>query len=455
MPSLRDIFEVAFLLNYNTRLVVITTAMLGLASGLIGSFLLLRKRSLMGDALSHAMLPGIVIGFWVMAAFGGSGKFLPGLLLGAALAAGLGLFGVIGIMNLTRLKEDAGMGIILSVTYGLGIVLLTMVQNLPQFSAAGLENFIYGKTASMLWQDGVLIGVICIVTSLMCVLLFKEFTLISFDAGYGSTQGWPVRTLDLIMLALACAVTIVGLQAVGLILIIAFLITPAAAARFWTESLRKMLLLGGLIGAASGWLGASLSALVDDMPAGAVIVLVAAVMFALSMFLGTSRGVLVRFLRHRRLRSKVARQHLLRAVYELLEDQARQRGDSRAVSNSDVTFEALLRRRSWNERKLRRLIRRQFRQEHVERFTGQSVRLTEEGFGEAARVTRNHRLWEMYLIEHADVAPSHVDRDADAVEHVLGSDLVRQLEKALYQQEPLPTTVPTSPHHIDTAGGGA
>lgn len=476
MPALKDIFEVAFLLNYNTRLVVLTTAMLGLASGLIGSFMLLRKRSLMGDALSHATLPGIVVAFWLMAAWGGSGKFLPGLLLGAALAAGLGLLGVLAIIRFTRLKDDAGMGIILSVTFGLGVVLLTMVQALPQFSAAGLENFIYGKTASMLWQDGLLIGLICILTSVLCVLLFKEFTLICFDANYGSTQGWPVHTLDLIMLALACAVTIVGLQAVGLILIIAFLITPAAAARFWTESLRKMLLLSGLIGAASGWLGASISALLDDMPAGAVIVLVAAVMFGLSMFFGTSRGVLVRFLRHRHLRNKVARQHLLRAMYELLEEQARQRGDQHAVVNADVSFEALLDRRSWKPGPLRRLIRRQVRAEHIEKFEtpraqhgvtpplavktcgdlrsqGMTLRLTEEGFGEAARVTRNHRLWEMYLIEHADIAPSHVDRDADAVEHVLGSDLVRQLEKALHQQRPLPTTVPTSPHRLDTPGG--
>lgn len=455
MPSFEDLFRVALLLDYNTRLVVLTTAMLGLASGLIGSFLLLRKRSLMGDALSHATLPGIAIGFWVMVLLGGSGKLLVGLLIGASLSAAVGLVAVMAIIATTRLKEDAGMGIVLSVTFGLGVALLGLIQNMPQASAAGLEYFIYGKTASMVLQDFLLITAVCVATSVTCVLLYKEFMLVSFDADYGSTQGWPVQKLDLIMLGLAGAVTVVGLQAVGLILIIAFLITPAAAARFWTESLWKMLLLAGLIGAASGWVGASISALVSNMPAGAVIVLVAAGLFGLSMFFGTSRGVLVRYRRQRRLQHKIARQHLLRAVFELLEQEASAAGDRRAVRNADVSFKALLGRRSWREGPLRQLIRRHIREEHVERFTGSSLRLTEEGFGEAARVTRNHRLWEMYLIEHADIAPSHVDRDADAVEHVLGPDLVRQLELALHQQNPMPTVVPSSPHHIASAGGEA
>jgi manganese/zinc/iron transport system permease protein len=445
-PSFAEIAEVALLKNYNTRLVVLSTLILGLASGLTGSFLLLRKRSLMGDALSHACLPGIGLVFMLMVAAGGSGKSLPGLLLGATLTgiAGVGL--VLLIRNTTRVKDDAAMGIVLSVFFGLGVAVLGMVQTMPGASAAGLESFIYGKTASMVLQDFVLISAVAVLAVLLSYLLLKEFTLLCFDEGFATAQGWPVHLLDVTLLALVTAVTVVGLQAVGLILIIAFLITPAAAARFWTNDLKGMLLLAGLVGAVSGWLGSSMSALLPRLPAGAVIVLVAAAIFVFSMVFGTARGILLRYLAHRRLQRKVGRQHLLRAVYELLESGSSAEG-RQETGNRPVLFEDLSAKRSWSVPHLRRLLVRARREDHLETFDGERLQLSESGFGEAARITRNHRLWEMYLITHAEVAPQHVDRDADAVEHVLGPELVHKLEKELARRG-RPLAVPASPHVI-------
>jgi manganese/zinc/iron transport system permease protein len=449
-PSPAEVFRVATLQNYNTRLVVLSTMMLGIASGLMGTFLLLRKRSLMGDALSHACLPGIGLLFMVMVALGGSGKALPGLLLGATLTGVGGVALVLLIRNTSRIKDDAAMGIVLSVFFGIGVAILGMVQTMPGASAAGLEYFIYGKTASMVFQDFWLIAAVVVVVAAMSLVLLKEFTLVCFDEGFADAQGWPVHALDVAMLALVAAVTVVGLQAVGLILIIAFLITPAAAARFWTDDLRRMLLLAGVIGGLSGWLGASISALLPRLPAGAVIVLVAAAVFLLSMIFGRSRGVLLRYVAHRRLRRKVGRQHLLRAIYELLEQDA----PPGEASNHAIRFKRLLDHRSWSRARLRRLIATARREDHLEKFEGQTLRLSESGFGEAARITRNHRLWEMYLIQHADVAPGHVDRDADAVEHVLGPDLVQQLEDELARRG-RPLTVPPSPHVLIPGSPGA
>jgi manganese/zinc/iron transport system permease protein len=444
-PSLAEIGEVALLRQYNTRLVVLSTTVLGLAAGLVGSFLLLRKRSLMGDVLSHACLPGIGLLFVVMVAFGGSGKALPGLLLGATLTGIAGLGMVLAIRKTTKIKDDAAMGIVLSVFFGLGVAVLGMVQTVPGASAAGLESFIYGKAASMIFQDFLLIATAATIIAVLTLVLFKELTLLCFDENYANALGWPVQTIDLVMLSLVTGVTVIGLQSVGLILIIAFLITPAAAARFWTEDLRTMLGLAGLIGGISGWFGSSISALLPRLPAGAVIVLVVAAIFLFSMLFGTARGVLVRFIAHRRLQRKVGQQNLLRAIYELLESKSVE-GESGPPVNREVSFAEVLAKRSWSPSLLHRLLRHIRQDRLLENLERTRVRLTPRGYEEAGRTTRNHRLWEVYLITHADVAPQHVDRDADTVEHVLGPEMVAELERHL-QHRPHPAP-PPSPHRI-------
>lgn len=440
------LWEVLSLQTYNTRLVVLSTTLLGLAAGFIGSFLLLRKRSLMGDALSHACLPGIGLMFLIMIALGGDGKTLHGLLLGATVTGALGVGTVLLIRNTTRIKDDTAMGIVLSVFFGLGVVILGMLQGLPGAGAAGLESFIYGKTASMIRQDFLLISATTIVTTIALMIFLKEFTILCFDEAFARSQGWPVHTIDMIMLGLVTAVTVVGLQAVGLVLIIAFLIIPAAAARFWTNDLKRMLVLAGLLGALSGWLGSAISALLPRMPAGAVIVLVAATIFLFSLLCGSARGVFMRAIAHHRLQRKIERQHLLRAVFELVETGNRANGVDHPVNNP-VPVNALRAKRSWTRRTLQRAIRRAKKEDHIDRFDGTEIRLSEAGFGEATRITRNHRLWEIYLITHADVAPQHVDRDADRVEHVLDPDLVHSLEQELIRRGRAPA-FPASPHRI-------
>ncbi|NIP98765.1 MAG: iron ABC transporter, partial [Akkermansiaceae bacterium] len=277
-------------------------------------------------------------------------------------------------------------------------------------------------------------------------------TVLCFDEDFAASQGWPTFFLDVLMLGLVTAVTVIGLQAVGLILIIALLITPAAAARFWSDRLPVMLVLAAVFGGVSGWLGSSLSALIPRFPAGAVIVLVAALAFLASMFFGLARGLVPRALRQARLRRKVGRQHLLRAVYEILE--AGQPDTAGPVRNLPIAVEALQGHRSWSPKLLARLLGRARVEDHLEKAEAGTVMLSEAGFGEAARVTRNHRLWELYLIRHADIAPSHVDRDADLVEHVLGAEVVRQLEAEL-QDRPSSLEVPPSPHFIEQSHLGS
>lgn len=436
--TLRDVLEVfTFQYDYNTTIVVLATAILGIGTGTIGSFLLLRKRALIGDALSHATLPGVCLAFMIMVALGGTGKSLPLLLLGAAITGLLGVGAVAFIRKHTRLHDDAALGIVLSVFFGLGVALLKLATQMKGGDSAGIESFIYGKPAAMLASDLRLIIAITTLTLFLSIILFKEFTLLCFDDDYASSQGWPTGLLDGIMLLLVTLVTVVGLQAVGLILVIALLITPPAAARFWTDHLRTMTILSAIIGMISGWLGASLSALIEGLPAGAIIVVTAAAIFILSMFFGTKRGILVRSLEHWRHNRSMDHQHLLRALYELTEHLPA--GSSTHVKRSD-----LLNMRSWSDWRLGRALRRAQRDELITHDARSYWALTEAGHIDAMRMVRNHRLWEMYLITHAAIAPSHVDRDADMIEHVLGPVMVAQLEKLLADKP----TVPDSPHLI-------
>ncbi len=432
--------------DYNSRVVILGTSLLGCAAGLVGSFTLLRKRALMGDALSHATLPGICLAFMIAPAFGADGKSLPLLLVGAAVTGLIGVGAILCIRNLTRLKEDAALGIVLSVFFGAGISLLGVIQQMQSGHAAGLEAFIYGKTASMGANDARLIAVAAAAAAVTCVLLFKEFKLLCFDEGFAASRGWPVVALDLALMALVVIVAIVGLQAVGLILMIALLVIPAAAARFWTEDMRRMAWISAGLGAVGGMLGAAMSALFSKLPSGAMIVLVCTFFFLVSLVGGTARGVLVRWLRRRWLNRSVDRQHLLRAIYEILE--AHPGPLNQDAGPLVVSAHKLSQKRSWSLHRLRQELRRAERANLVV-VADDQVHLTRHGLLEATRLTRQHRLWELYLITHADLAPSRVDRDADAIEHVLEPELVARLEALLEPSRP-DLGVPASPHELGT-----
>ena len=458
-----DILDVLLLKNYNTRLVILSTALLGAVSGLVGSFLLLRKRSLMGDALSHATLPGVGLAFAIMVGLGYSGKAVGGLWLGAIISGILGVAMMLLIVRTTRLQDDVAMGLVLSIFFGAGIAILSIVEKMPTGSAAGLESYIYGKTASILYRDFVLILITAIVGGVICIALLKEFTLLCFDEQFGASQGWPMAKLDIGLLALVTLVTVAGLQSVGLILMIALFIIPAAAARFWVKQLNSMMILSCLIGLVSGWVGGSLSALNSKLPAGAVIVLVAAFFFIMSMFFAPAKGIIPRILRRRALNNKVGEQHVLRALYEILEEDAKEELDEKSELSKEDAFKQvrniaaarveLLEKRSWSPTELNKLLKRATKKGYLENAEGKLLRLTEEGFGNASRITRNHRLWEVYLVTHADIAPSHVDRDADMIEHVLDSDLVSRLEEELKEQYDWIPVIP-SLHEIPTVRGG-
>ena len=298
--------------GYNSALVTLGAAMLGLAGGAAGAFVFLRKRALVSDAISHATLPGIALAFLVMVAAGGDGRWLPGLLLGSALSAAAGLLLVDWMARTTRLSEDAAIGAVLSVFFGFGITLLTVIQTVPSGRQAGLGSFLLGQTAGMLASEAWTIAAAGTLAALLVFVLRRPMLLVSFDTGFAAASGVDVRRADLAILALALVVTVIGLKIVGLILVVALLIIPPAAARFWTDRVGMLIVVAAATGGVSGYVGAALSAAFERLPTGPIVVLVAFLLFAVSLLFSPRRGVLAAVLRRGRFQHRVhVRQGLL------------------------------------------------------------------------------------------------------------------------------------------------
>ena len=453
-PSGQELLRVLTFQDYNTRVVIIGATLLGLAAGLVGTFLLLRKRALLSDAISHATLPGIALAFILMTIVFGNGKNLIGLIAGAAVFSVLGTTAVIVIQKYSRLKDDAALGIVLSVFFGFGIALMGLATRMESGNAAGLSSFIYGKTASMLFFDAMLIALTALGTIIFCILFFKEFALVCFDADYGATQGWPVTRLDFLMMGLVVIVTVIGLQAVGLILVVALLIIPAAAARFWTFRLRQMLWLSGLFGALSGMIGSGVSALMANLPAGAVIVLTASAVFIFSMTFGSARGLTRLVIERYKLRKRILRENLLRDLYEWNEIAHAALSEKSFTITSQAkgpNMADLLSKRSWSLRQLKRTIGSLKASNELTSDDQDQIQFTSRGAQTARDIVRKHRLWEAYLITHADVATGTVDLSADRIEHVLDDDIIRKLEDLFPNVNP--KDLPNSPHSLETSRG--
>lgn len=435
------LFRLLTLADYNTRVVMFGTIMLGIAGGVVGVFLLLRRRALLADAVSHAALPGVAAAFMVIMAMGGNPRSLPLLMLGALISGLLGMGCVLTISRFTRLSQDAALGIVLSVFFGFGVALLGIIQRMRGAPAAGLNSFIYGRTASMIRADATLIGIAAIVVVFLSLLLFKEFRLFTFDPEFARGDGWPVHRLDILLMTLVVSVTIIGLQAVGIILVIAILVLPPASARFWTDRLSLLVLISAFIGGFGAYVGTATSAIVPRMPAGAVIVASQGVIFVFSMLFGTTRGVVRELFERRAVAGRTLRQNLLRALFEWEE--------TGGLSDAGKQWQYLIATRGWSRRELGRAIRMLQRNRSIYRTPEGFWTFSGEGRIAAARVTRNHRLWEVYLLEHADTAPTHVDQGADFIEHVLGDELVAELEEALPR---FGRALPDSVHVIHSTG---
>ncbi|MDZ5695759.1 metal ABC transporter permease [Chelativorans sp. M5D2P16] len=394
-----DLFLDALLLKagYNAALVAVGAALLGIAGGSGGTFLFLRKRSLVSDATAHATLPGVGIAFIVMVAFGGDGRNLLGLLVGSAISAGLGLLAVEWIASRTRLAEDAAIGAVLSVFFGFGIVLLTIIQTMSSGYQAGLESFLLGSTAGMLFQDAVVIAVGGALAVAFVLIFRRPMTLVAFDAEFAAASGIDVRRMDLAMMGLVMAVTVIGLKLVGLILVVAMLIIPPATARLWTERTDRVILIAGIVGGLSGYMGAALSASAPGLPTGPIIVLIGFAIFCASLLFAPGRGVLAALFRHRRFQLRVHRRQGLLAL-------------ARGEAIYDPLTLAVL---------------------HREGLMRQDAVATEEGRAAAAKMLLDERRWALARQLYQDDEVSGRYDGLTPIETVLTRDEIAEIDRRI------------------------
>lgn len=424
-----------FDLSFTARNVLAGAAILGATGGVLGGFALLRRQSLLGDALAHAALPGVCLGYLL------TGAKTPLPLFAGALAAGLlGSLFIIAVVRWSRIKQDSAIGIVLSVFFGVGIVLLTWIQRLPAGNQSGLDKFLFGQAATLVDEDVRVMAILSSLVLLAVVVFYKELQLLAFDPEFGASLGLPMRRIEVLLTILLVTVVVVGLQTVGVVLIVATLVTPAAAARQWTERLGRMLLLSAAIGAGSGAVGALASASIPRLPTGPVIVLVASAVLVVSLVAAPERGLVWALARERRAAARIRRENLLKDLYR--------RGEADADWSRAVPRPHLMGERGWTPGRLARVLTPLVARRLIER-RGDAVRLTTAGRAEAADVVRRHRLWELYLARRLELAEDHVHRDAEAMEHALSPEATEELARILGDPA-------TDPHGrpIPRAGGG-
>lgn len=410
----------------NVQMVVAGTLLLCGMAALVGCFTFLRKRSLVGDAVSHSVLPGICLAFLL------SGEKNPLILLLGALATGLLSLILMEALSRNRLtRPDTAISLMLSFFFGLGILLLTYIQHQGNASQAGLDKFIFGKAASITEADVQLFLISGIIITAAVIVLLRGFYLISFDEDYARVTGFPIKLLRLALSVLTVWTVAIGIQAVGVVLMAALLITPALAARFWTHSIGKMLIIAAIFGMISGYTGSFVSYLAPAMPTGPWIVVMATIIAIISMFLAPERGLYARWKIRSRNQEKTLLENILKLFYQI--------GEKSNQLQGTILEEDLLNNRAFGPQELQSGLRKLTSLGLLEHSL-HAYRLTNKGLAEAQRVVRLHRLWELYLQRYLHLEPDHVHDDAEAMEHVITPEIEAQLELILGNPE-------TDPHN--------
>lgn len=401
----------------NLRYVLFGSLLLAGSSAVVGCFTFLRKKALVGDAVAHSVLPGVCLGFML------SGTKNPlYLVIGAFITGWLSVVALDYITRYSKIKEDTATGLVLSVFFGIGIFMLTMIQNSGNAAQSGLNNFLFGKAASLLPQDIMVFGGISLILIIMVLAFYKELKIITFDPAFARASGIAVTSIDLMLTSLTVLAVVVGIQAVGVVLMAAMLITPAAAARFWTDRLGIMLLLAAIFGIISGFAGTWISLQAPAMPTGPWMVVVLSTIALVSFFIAPGKGIWQRLLRQGRFQRKIQDENLLKTLYNL--------GEQQNENYAEVFTLTQLQARGYQPKELQRLLNRLRDQGYLQK-NGKGYALTSAGLHRGRRVVKLHRLWEVYLTQYVQLATDHVHDDAESIEHLLTPELEKLLEEKL------------------------
>lgn len=414
--------------------VLVGNVLLAVGSALVGTFTLLRREAMVADVLAHAVLPGIGLAYAVT-----HRKELPVLLTGALLAAGMAAVVLGWLRREVRLQEDLRLGLVLSVAFGLGIVVLTALQQQPEPQQAGLWRFLFGQAAAVTWSDTVMIALVVAFVGGFVGLAFKELVALAFDAEFVRTLPLSLRGIELGYRMAVVALIVVGIQSVGALLIVAFFVLPPMAARLWVRRVGGMLLGGSVVAVVAVLVGIGLSLAVPGVATGPAIVTVAAAVATVSHLFAPRRGVVPGV--GKKLWGWLRRwdEHGHKLLYHIAEQCGQEQWEGwdvwREVSRRRGRIRAgLLLGWLW--------MRGSVRWQPLWRWS-----VTARGCRRALQITRRHRLWELYLERVLGVPAERVHAEAELVEHVLSAELEERLEQELRypEQDPHGRRIPREP----------
>jgi ABC-type Mn2+/Zn2+ transport system permease subunit/Mn-dependent DtxR family transcriptional regulator len=384
-----------------------TSVLVGITCGVLGSFVVLRQMALIGDALSHAILPGVVIAFLLTNNTG-----IWGLLLGALLAGLLTAVLINLVSHNSRTKEDSAIGIVFTALFALGLILIS---NLPRGTHFDLKCFVFGIPDAVSEQEMILMAAIAAIVIGTIYLLYHPLKLVSFDPVVATSMGIPVLFFHYLLMGMISATVVAGLKTTGVILVVAMVITPASAAYQLTNRFSHMLILAGFFGGLSAFLGMIL-AFVINAPSGPSMVLVATFIFAISMLFSPTHGYVFEKLRKLRLKRHIDGEDILKAIYKLEQHQ------------ETATKERIGGLASLPLERLPKLFH-SLRKEQLLNFSEVSATLTENGRKRAIELVRSHRLWESYLAQHANIPTGDLHSHAEQLEHA--HELADEIDKTL------------------------
>lgn len=304
-----------FLGNHTYRMVLLGTMTIGLVAGALGSFAYLRKQSLISDVVSHAALPGALLAFLsAVVVFGADGRNMAGLLIGAVIAGTLAVTFANGVARVSKVSIDTAMAVALTVFFGAGMLLMRIITNGAFPGKGGIQDYLFGN-ASVITRTDLTTSLVVGGFALALMLTFwKEFALRTFDPDHATVLGFRASVIDALMFTTIVIATVIGVKAVGLVLMVAFVVTPPAAARQWTQTLSAMVVLSAGFGALGSGLGAYLSISLGKVPTGPLIVLTLFAIFLASLLFSPRRSVITRARNRRRARAALKRELLARVT---------------------------------------------------------------------------------------------------------------------------------------------
>lgn len=414
---------------------LIAAIMVGITCGVLGCFFVLRNMSLIGDALSHAILPGLVFAFMLV------GYSTIGFFIGSTIAGMITAVMITWISQNVQTKADASIGIVFTFMFAIGIIGISRVARVHADGGdtsphIDMQHFLFGNLLGVETTDLYLTAAVMIYVLFSIYIFYRYLFVATFQEVIAETMGISVQSLHYFLMLLLSFTVVASLQTVGLILVVAMLITPASTALLLSDNLKVVIVLSGIIGAITGCIGMSL-AIVFDTPPGPQLVIVVSFMFFLAAMFAPKKGYIYRFFQKRKLQKKIQLEDILKQALKLGE-------------KGSITKEKLMSKLAFNSSLVTKHLSTLKRNGLIE-TNNQQIKLTEEGGKEANRLVRAHRLWETYMVQQMGMTEEQIHEEAEKYEHLLTDDMVEEVDEKLGypSTDPHGSRIPTRKDHPD------